>query len=118
MSRLQKKKYLPQENITGLLSLRRDRGDRSIQWLRALEKETFPELRRLYLYGEHAPFVESRLRNNIQASTHVLRMSDPERIMETIIARTRESGVLTGMGNMAGIGEKMVAHWSRIGEPA
>jgi poly-gamma-glutamate synthase PgsB/CapB len=116
ISRLQDTGDLPKENITGLLNLRRDRGDRTIQWLRALEHQTFPELTRLFLIGEHAPLVESKLRQKTKTSTHVLRAGAPEEIMEEISARARDTVVLVGMGNMVGIGKEMVTHWNRIGE--
>jgi hypothetical protein len=101
--------------MTGLLSLRRDRGDRTLQWLRALGNGTFPELTRLFLAGDHASFVESRLRGKTNAIPHVLRAKVPEKIMEEISSQSAETTVLLGMGNMVGIGKEMMSHWDRIG---
>ncbi len=96
--------------IVGLLSLRRDRGDRTLQWVEAIKKDRFPELKQLFVIGDHASVAAKKLR------AHVLRGRTPERIMEEISREVSESATLVGMGNMGGIGKELVSYWSREGD--
>ncbi len=96
--------------MVGLLNLRRDRGDRTLQWVEAIEKDRFPELERLFVIGDHASIVAKKL------SARALRGRSPERIMEEIARDVVSSATLVGMGNMGGIGKELVSYWSRVGD--
>jgi hypothetical protein len=113
---LLKTKDLPQGNVNGLLSLRKDRGDRSLQWLDALTRHRFPELGGLFLIGEHAPVMASRLRSRWAGPIYVLEENSPEKIMAKISEIAQVDTLIVGMGNMGGIGKKLVGHWSRVGK--
>lgn len=97
--------------LVGLLSVRRDRGDRSLQWLEAINRGSFPDLGKLFVTGDHAPTVAKRL------GAHPLRGKSPERIMDEISREVAASATLIGMGNMGGIGKEIASYWSQEGDP-
>ncbi len=122
---------LAPESCTGLLSLRSDRGDRSLQWAEALEAGGLSKFRTLFLAGLHGPAVRYRLRHHPHAGRiRLLRPGPPEEVMDGILA---EGGfgdgpgagpgagpgrsLLFGFGNMSGLGLDMVKHWRKVGEP-
>ncbi len=117
LSRLKKMKSLRASKIICLLSLRRDRGDRTFQWLKALQEGAFPEFRKFLFIGDHARALKSKLRLNGKMKVFVLKDNNPQKIMEMISETLEEENVLVGLGNMGGIGEKLVKYWENIGRP-
>jgi poly-gamma-glutamate synthase PgsB/CapB len=117
LSRLKKMKFLKASKIICLLSLRRDRGDRTFQWLKALQEGAFPEFRKFLFIGDHARVLKSKLRLNRKMKVFVLKDNNPKKIMEEISETLEEENVLVGLGNMGGIGEKLVKYWEDIGKP-
>ncbi len=107
------------KKIIGLLNLREDRGDRTLQWFRALEEGFFSEFSKLIFIGAHARAISRKKRFRFSSQTAVTAFSDkrPERIMEKILAREKEEAILFGMGNMGGLGKKLVEYWEKIGKP-
>jgi poly-gamma-glutamate synthase PgsB/CapB len=110
LSRVQETKHWASKEMTGLLNLRRDRGDRTLQWLEALRKDAFPEIHRLFLVGGHSMLFESKLPKSI-----ALKETNPEQIMDAVSETNGGETILIGMGNMGGIGREMVRHWQDIG---
>jgi len=114
----------PGRKPVGLLSLRRDRGDRSALWAEALASGALHRFSRLYLHGFHAPALHRRLRGVGGDGVAVLRSRRPEGAMkEIMVAREEDEGVgeaqgnvLFGFGNMAGLGEALVRHWGEVGK--
>jgi len=117
LSRLKKMKSLSASQQIGLLSLRRDRGDRTLQWLKALQEGAFPEFRKFLFIGDHAQALKSKLRLNRKMKVLVLKDKNPQKIMEKISDTLEEEKVLVGLGNMGGIGEELVKYWEKIGRP-
>jgi len=117
LSRLKKMKSFKASKIICLLSLRRDRGDRTIQWLKALQEGVFPEFRKFLFIGDHARVLKSKLRLNRKMKAFVLKNNNPQKIMEEVSETLEEENVLVGLGNMGGIGEKLVKYWENIGRP-
>jgi poly-gamma-glutamate synthase PgsB/CapB len=115
----------------GLLTLRRDRADRSLLWTEALIAGALSRFGHLYVHGFHANAVSRRLRGFGGPEVEVLGPTRPEEIMKRVMGaevgkpaagRGRGGGeqgvrVLVGFGNMGGLGERMVRHWSERGEP-
>lgn len=106
----------------GLLSLRADRGDRTLQWIEALEQGFLARFRRLYVLGLHARALKHRLgRVPGVEKVEVLAASHPRRMMERITSGAGlgegEGGLLFGFGNIGGLGERMVRYWNKTGEP-
>ncbi len=111
----------------GLLSLRNDRGDRSLQWVEALREGALSGFGRLFISGGHAHAVRHALRHTTQArDIQILRPGPPKDIMAQLMGETPSnennlppSGgrVLFGFGNMEGLGRTMVDHWQKVGKP-
>jgi len=107
------------ERCVGLLNLRADRGDRTLQWVEALRSGFLSRLSRLYVLGLHARALERRLRRRDDAAAiEVLRDGKPAEITRTVLSGMRGAwGVVFGFGNIGGAGEALATHWSKIGEP-
>ena len=106
------------ENCVGLLSLRSDRGDRSLQWAETLEAGGLARFRRLFVAGLHAHALRHRLRHHSEAGRiEILQPSHPEGIMTQLLGGENGGGILFGFGNIAGLGRTLVGHWRKVGEP-
>ncbi len=117
LSRLREQKLLERKRVVGLLNLRRDRGDRTIQWLNSLNGKEFPEVHKLFLIGAHAYALRRRLKLMPDTSLSVLKPQAPEKIMQHMSAAERGDAVLVGMGNIGGIGRDLVNYWEKMGTP-
>jgi hypothetical protein len=112
------------ETCTGLLSLRADRGDRTLQWVEALADGGLERFGRLLVAGLHARALRHRLRREPGAGKiEILRPGRPVSVMGTIMAGSPgaagrgSGGLVFGFGNIAGLGETLVRHWDRVGGP-
>jgi len=117
LSRLAGQKPFDVLEKVGILNLRRDRGDRTIQWLQALNEGLFPEFRKIFVVGEQAPAFRTRWRSSAETELHVLKLQPPPGIMEKITRAVSEDAVLVGMGNMGGVGKELVEYWENTGRP-
>jgi poly-gamma-glutamate synthase PgsB/CapB len=106
------------ERPVGLLSLRRDRGDRSLLWAKALRAGALSRFNRLYVHGFHARALRRMLRDLAGPRVDVLPFLGPGGVMRRIMDGEGRYGVLFGFGNMGGLGEQMVRHWNGVGVPA
>ena len=114
-------------DCTGVLSLRSDRGDRSLQWVEALEEGALSRFGRLFVSGAHARAVCHALRRHPEArKIEILRPGPPEEIMAQLLGSggsrdDRGDGagarVLFGFGNIEGLGRTIVEHWRKVGDP-
>jgi poly-gamma-glutamate synthase PgsB/CapB len=110
---------LPPATIA-LLNLRADRGDRTEQWLRALEDGFFASFERLVFVGDHARALvrrkwgrkPSKYRRPIISA---VADRDPARIMAGLGALVVEDSLVVGLGNIGGAGAALVNHWARTG---
>jgi hypothetical protein len=108
----------PAGECIGLMNLRADRGDRTLQWAEALENGVLARFSRLYLSGLHAKALARRLRRSNSISIDVLGTTQPEEVMRLVTpAEDETDGIVFGLGNIAGLGQAMVAHWIEVGEP-
>ena len=117
LSRIQKKKLFNGKKTIGLLNLRQDRGDRTLQWLKALKEGAFPEFRKLFLIGGHSHAIKRKLKLPGETELFVFKPQAPHKIMEKISKMVKGETVLVGMGNMGGIGKELVKYWENIGRP-
>jgi len=109
----------------GLLSLRGDRGDRSLLWAETLAEGALSRFSRLYVHGLHANAVVRMIRSLGGPEVGVVPHSKPGKVMRRVMGggdpEGREApgagGVLFGFGNLGGLGERMVRHWMEVGEP-
>ena len=105
------------ETCTGLLSLRADRGDRTLQWVEALGSGGLDRFGRLLVTGLHARALRHRLRKGPGAGKiEILKPARPAVVMEKVIEGGPGS-FLFGFGNIGGMGETLVRHWDQVGEP-
>ena len=106
----------PQE-LVGVLNLRRDRGDRTIQWIEALDKGFFSGFAALYVVGAHTGARRWRRPSPAPPAIRPLGERSVEPLMAAITRAHREGAVLVGLGNMGGLGRSLVEHWERTGRP-
>lgn len=107
------------ERCVGVMNLRPDRGDRTLQWVAALRGGFLNRFTRLYVLGLHAAALKRLLKRfDDAARIEVLRQKRPAEIMQSVLPRIRDAGgVVFGFGNIGGAGEALVAHWRAAGEP-
>jgi poly-gamma-glutamate synthase PgsB/CapB len=106
-----------EQPVVGLLNLRRDRADRTLQWMDALDQagESFD---RLVVCGSVPMTAQRKMLRRFGASLAVVRSNDPRRIMSTAAELSPSGGTLFGFGNIGGAGMRLVGHWREKGEPA
>lgn len=127
LDRIRASERIPAERCVGVLSLRADRGDRSLQWAGALEAGALDQFQRLFVAGRHTRALRYRVRRHRAADRiRILRPSHPAGMMDQLLAGPhQESGegeekapwVLFGLGNFAGLGRSLVRYWRKVGEP-
>jgi gamma-polyglutamate synthase len=103
--------------LVGVLNLRRDRGDRTLQWVEALNQGFFSEFAALYVVGAHTGSRRWRRPSLAPPAVRPLRETSVEPLMAAIIRTHREGAVLVGLGNMGGLGRSLVEYWEKIGRP-
>lgn len=99
-------------SFTGLLHLRADRADRTLQWITALSGSIGESIGSLYVVGGHARALARRVKK-----ANVLSSDDPQEIMRLVGAEVQDHAVIFGFGNIGGLGARLVEHWNRNGEP-
>ncbi len=104
-------------DLVGLLNLREDRGDRTLQWIEALDAGFFSEFAALYVSGAHARARRWRRPSESWPALRPLRANSAEALMKAIVRNHPGGAVLVGLGNMGGWGRPLVEHWERIGRP-
>jgi poly-gamma-glutamate synthase PgsB/CapB len=95
----------------GLLNLRSDRPDRTVQWIEALNSGMAKEFSQLYVKGGHANVVRRKV-----DTAHILASEPPDTLTQMIAERMAEDGVIFGFGNIGGAGERLVECWKREGK--
>lgn len=116
LSWLEERGLFEKRKVIGLLCLRSDRGDRTLQWMKALKEESCFRFDRIALFGEHAKAFRKLIKSSAGQEFHVLKAKKPEDIMIQLSASQEEETVFVGMGNMKGMGRQMVEHWERRGK--
>ena len=99
------------ENFIGLLNLRSDRGDRTLQWIQALKNGASQNFKKIFVTGTHSGVVKRRIK-----SINVIKDRLPDRIMEKIFAEIEDNSVVFGFGNISGNGRMLVEYWNQTGE--
>lgn len=106
--------------IFGLLNLRADRTDRTLQWIEAFRTEIRYDFDYVFVSGSGAIAAARKLRKNLQCPVRALRpykFLAPENIMKTITSTSMRGGIIFGFGNIGGLGALLVEYWEKIGEP-
>lgn len=103
----------------GVLSLRPDRGDRTVQWIGALATGFVDRFDALVVTGLHAPALARRVRHDHAGPPPVTvfrRASAAVLTRAALDALGPGGGVVFGFGNIGGVGTELVDLWSRTGE--
>lgn len=106
--------------VVGLLNLRRDRGDRSIQWAEAFACGMFDVLACVGVIGGPARAFVRRMRKTPRGRDgrfRVVAERAPERVIESLAAFATGAVLVAGMGNIGGSGLALVEHCERTGMP-
>ncbi len=107
-----KEKFLEKKiSYFGLLNLRADRGDRTVQWIQALNEEKFSCLKKIFVCGAHKQVVKRKVARAI-----ILKNHQADKLMATVFAEMDQEAVILGMGNFAGRGRRLIDYWNDIGE--
>jgi len=100
----------------GLFNIRKDRGDRTHQWMSAFTGNLFPEFQKIIFLGEQSDLLKSKLGKKIKTPEFgAFRSSNPKKIMSYILNKEKKNCVLVGLGNIKGIGMDLLDHWDTIG---
>ena len=104
------------KKLIGILNLREDRADRTLQWLREFHAGRIHDIDRLILTGAHAAPFKRRLNPPEPLETNVIKEQEPEQFLRQILEKDRDKDILfLGMGNMQGIGSSLVEYWEKMG---
>lgn len=105
--------------FVGILNLREDRGDRTLQWLEAIREGFFRGFAHVVLIGRPARAAYRRLVRrpapDLPPVSHLLD-PEPEALMGRVLSVASGEPVVIGLGNIAGPGERIVEHWRRQGD--
>jgi len=104
-------------DLVGVINLRKDRGDRTLQWIDALDNGYFSGFAALYVVGAHTRARRWRRPSAAPPAVRPLGGNSVEPLMAAIAQGHGEGAVLVGLGNMGGLGRSLVEHWERIGRP-
>jgi poly-gamma-glutamate synthase PgsB/CapB len=115
LERLQEGLPLSGRPFLGILNFRADRGDRTRQWVEAIDRKFFSGFQKIYLIGAHIHALEFKKRAKGSPRLIPLGGRSAPAIMDHIAAGESEAGVLVGMGNVGGLGAALVEHWEAIG---
>lgn len=112
---LKEHRFLEGKRALGLLNLRADRADRSLQWLNILKTGAFSEFHKLVVLGEHAPVLKRKLKPSQGQKVVAVRRRPAESLMADLAREEQEGAVLIGMGNIGGAGLDFLKLWERTG---
>lgn len=98
--------------VVGLLCLRPDRSDRTLQWIETLKNEASNYFDKVFVAGAHSKIVKRKV-----AWIDVLKKCSPEESIATILSHVEDQTVIFGFGNIVGTGKQLVEYWNKIGEP-
>lgn len=105
------------KRMIGLLNLRQDRGDRTLQWAEALKRGDFQLFDQWVFIGGHAYALKRKIGSTPKGKISILKKKSAPEIMAQLTAGEKGEVVLVGLGNMAGAGRELVKYWARIGKP-
>jgi poly-gamma-glutamate synthase PgsB/CapB len=108
------------KSLIGLLCLREDRGDRTLQWIAAAEAGFFAEFERVAVLGAPARAAARKLRKVLGQGIgkfSFLTEPRPEVLMNEMTTSAGREPVVIGLGNIVGPGEMFIRHWEEVGTP-
>jgi poly-gamma-glutamate synthase PgsB/CapB len=106
--------------LVGLLCLREDRGDRTLQWIQAAGAGFFGEFERVAVVGGPARAAVKKLGGVVGAGITKFSFFAnplPEDLMDKMIAPEARERLVVGLGNIVGPGESIIRYWEDVGRP-
>jgi poly-gamma-glutamate synthase PgsB/CapB len=106
--------------LVGLLCLREDRGDRTLQWIQAAGAGFFGEFERVAVVGRPARAAVRKLGGVVGAGITKFSFFAnplPEDLMDKMVAPEARERLVVGLGNIVGPGESIVRYWEDVGRP-
>ena len=104
--------------IVAILSLREDRGDRTLQWVRAAGEGFFSDFSFVILMGSPARAALRKIRRFAGPGRPLFSVADarsPEALMARAMTLAPGEPVIVGLGNFVGPGDDLVRYWEQIG---
>jgi poly-gamma-glutamate synthase PgsB/CapB len=104
--------------LVGLLSLREDRADRTLQWVRAAGEGFFRDFSVVILIGPSARPALKKIRRLSGPDGPILTFLErpsPQALMDRIFSLAAGEPVVVGLGNFVGFGADIVRYWESIG---
>ena len=104
--------------VVGLLSLREDRGDRTLQWIRAAGEGFFRGFSTVFLLGPPARAALRKIRRHSGLGGPVFSLVEersPEDVMSRVLASAPGEPLVVGLGNFVGPGDELVRYWEERG---
>jgi len=98
------------ERFAGLLCLRTDRGDRTVQWIDALGNGMAQDFGRVFVTGGHARVATKKLQ-----AIRLANGLSAEQMTETVTRDLENGTVVFGFGNIVGTGRQLVEYWRTAG---
>jgi hypothetical protein len=108
----------------GLLVLRRDRGDRTVQWAEALLDGFLEHFQRVHVVGFHAHALRRKVLKDMtperrrvwRSRIRVSSRRDPASLTLELAEGFRvDGGGIFGFGNIVGRGRELVRYWQEAG---
>jgi poly-gamma-glutamate synthase PgsB/CapB len=118
LDRIMDRPSLSGRPFIGLLNLREDRGDRTVQWAEALEMGDFDRLTRIAVIGGQARAFGRRLKKRAgwpEDRLVVLKERTPAGVFRNLFRLVAGPAVVIGLGNIGGLGKGIVEYWERTG---
>jgi len=106
--------------LVGFLSLREDRGDRTLQWVRAAVDGFFGNFESVAVFGRPAPAAARKMKKMLGRDIGKFSFfTDPEPaiLMDFAATSTVRDAVIIGFGNIVGPGEQIIRYWEERGRP-
>ena len=104
--------------LVGLLCLREDRGDRTLQWAGAAAAGFFRDFSAVVLVGPASRAVLGRFRKGREAGPTVFSAfagRTSEALMDHVFSSAPCGPAIIGLGNIVGWGERLVRFWNEKG---
>ena len=106
--------------LLGILSLREDRGDRTLQWVRAAAEGFFRGFAHVVLVGPPAGAALLKFRRSSGPDGPAFSRCDgssPAAVMDHVLSAAPDEPVVVGLGNIVGPGERVIRYWEERGKP-
>ena len=111
---------LTSKPLAAILSLREDRGDRTLQWVRAAAAGFFRGFAHVILAGPPAAAALPKFRRSVGPDGPAFSRcagSSPAALMNHVFSVAPGEPIVVGLGNIVGPGEKVVRYWEERGDP-